>query len=297
MYHLPVMLGPCLEALQIQPDGIYVDVTFGGGGHSKAILERLGPDGRLIGFDQDPDALSNALDDPRFLLIESNFRFLHKMLRMEGITEVDGILADLGVSSHQLDEVSRGFTHRTNTTLDMRMSQAGKKDAAYVLNHYTEEELVRVFSEYGEVRNSKTLAREIVDSRSQRSFDSTEQLILILERVAMGEKHKYLSTVFQALRIEVNEEMETLAELLEASLKVLKSQGRLVVLTYHSLEDRLVKNFMKTGQTDGTLIQDDFGRIERPFKVLTKKPILPDPSESKANPRSRSAKLRIAEKN
>jgi 16S rRNA (cytosine1402-N4)-methyltransferase len=296
VYHVPVMLKESLEGMALKADGVYVDLTFGGGGHSREILKCLGEEGRLYGFDQDPDAAINLLNDKRFTFIPSNFRYMSNMLRLEGVRQVDGILADLGLSSFQIDEVSRGFMHRETASLDMRMSKTGELDAGRILNTYSETELTEIFSRYGEVRNSKTLAREIIKERQRAPFKTNDQLTLLLERIALGEKHRYFSQVFQALRIEVNQEFEALKEMLEMAKLVLKPGGRLVVLTYHSLEDKLVKNYIKSGTFDGSHIQDDFGRIERPFKVITKKPILPGAAELRNNSRSRSAKLRIAEK-
>jgi 16S rRNA (cytosine1402-N4)-methyltransferase len=296
MYHIPVMLERCVSALVTDVDGIYVDVTFGGGGHSRKILEVLSRSGKLYGFDQDKDAAANCPGDDRFKLFEANFRYLERYLRLEGIRQVDGILADLGVSSFQLDEVERGFTHRANTKLDMRMNQSGEKSAMDVLNTYTEEQLWRVFGNYGEVRNSKTLAKAIVVHRQQQRIKTVDDLMVVLSQHIMGDRHRYLSQVFQALRIEVNEEMESLKDMLEGAAKVLKPGGRLVVLSYHSLEDRIVKNFIKTGTFDGEPIKDEYGRIDRPFHVLTKKPEIADAEELRQNSRSRSAKLRIAEK-
>lgn len=296
MYHIPVLYAESLDGLVKDPNGIYVDVTFGGGGHSRGILERLSEDGKLYGFDQDPDALANVPEDDRFKLFSANFRYFDRYLRLDKVQEVDGILADLGVSSHQFDRVERGFTHRANTNLDMRMSQVGEKTAEYVLGHYSEADLWRVMGEYGEVRNAKTLARHIVQSRQMQPIKTVDDLIGVLEGCMMGDRHRYLSQVFQALRIEVNEEMESLQELLTASLKMLKPGGRLVVISYHSLEDRLVKHFMKSGTFDGELIKDDFGKIFRPFQVITKKPEQANAKEIRENSRARSAKLRIAEK-
>ncbi len=296
MYHRPVMLQECLDGLAIRPDGVYVDLTFGGGGHARGILERLGPSGRLIGFDQDPDAVANAPQDTRFALVRANFRHLVRMLRLEGLRQVDGILADLGVSSHQLDDAERGFTHREDTCLDMRMSREGSPDAAGLLNSYSEQALQEVLSRYGEVRNAKTLAQALVAARRVQRLETTGQLLEILDANRMGDRHRYFSQVFQALRIEVNDEMGALQEMLQGCLEVLRPGGRLVVLTYHSLEDRPVKNFLKAATFDGSFIQDEFGHIARPFKAVTRKPLLPGGDEIRANSRARSAKLRIAEK-
>jgi len=296
MYHVPVLLEACLDGLVKDPNGVYVDVTFGGGGHSRGILGRLSDSGRLLAFDQDPDAAANLPNDSRLKLYQANFRYLERYMRLEGSLKVDGILADLGVSSHQFDLVDRGFTHRANASLDMRMSQAGSKTASEVLMVYREEELWRMFGEYGEVRNAKTLARKVVEARDRFPLKSVDDLMVVLDGCVMGDRHRYLSQVFQALRIEVNEEMESLKEMLDGALKVLKPGGRLVVLSYHSLEDRLVKYFMKNGTFDGEQIKDDFGKIYRPFQIITKKPELANADEIRQNSRARSAKLRIAEK-
>jgi len=296
MYHVPVLFKECMDGLIVNPDGVYVDVTFGGGGHSRGILDRLTEQGRLLAFDQDPDAAANLPKDSRIKLYQANFRYLERYMRLEGNLKVDGVLADLGVSSHQFDEIDRGFTHRANAKLDMRMSQSGEKTASDILMNYREEDLWHMFGDYGEVRNSKTLARHIVESRARSPIKTVDDLVSVLEGCMMGDRHRYLSQVFQALRIEVNEEMESLKEMLRASLNVLKPGGRLVVLSYHSLEDRLVKYFMKNGTFDGEQIKDDFGKIHRPFQVITKKPELADADEIRQNSRSRSAKLRIAEK-
>lgn len=290
------MLQECLDGLAIRPDGAYVDLTFGGGGHARGILERLGASGRLIGFDQDPDAIANAPQDARFTLVRANFRHLVRMLRLEGLRQVDGVLADLGVSSHQLDDAERGFTHREDTRLDMRMSREGSPDAAELLNNYSEQALQEVLSRYGEVRNAKTLAQTLVAARRVQRLETTGQLLEILDANRMGDRHRYFSQVFQALRIEVNDEMGALQEMLQGCLEVLRPGGRLVVLTYHSLEDRPVKNFLKAATFDGSFIQDEYGHIARPFKAVAKKPLLPGKDEIRANSRARSAKLRIAEK-
>lgn len=296
-YHQPVLLNECLDGLAIKPDGTYVDVTFGGGGHSRAILERLGKEGRLFSFDQDKDAAKNVINDPRFTFIPQNFMYMKNFLRMYEATQVDGILADLGVSSHQFDEAGRGFSIRFDAELDMRMNQSSKKTAATVLNEYEEHELKRIFREYGEVDNAGRLVKLIADARMLSPIENTEQLKNVI--AACTPKHKenqYLAKVFQALRIEVNEEMQVLKEMLQQSLELLKPGGRLVVMSYHSLEDRLVKNFMKSGNMEGEQVKDFFGNISRPFELITKKPVTPSEQEIEKNSRSRSAKLRIAEK-
>ncbi|MDX1943574.1 MAG: 16S rRNA (cytosine(1402)-N(4))-methyltransferase RsmH [Saprospiraceae bacterium] len=295
-YHLPVLAKESIEMLQIKPDGIYVDATFGGGGHSKLILEELGDKGRLFGFDQDEDTVANVLGDPRFTFVHNNFRYLKRFLKLHGAKEVDSILADLGVSSHQLDEASRGFSYRFDAELDMRMNQQGERSAADVVNIYTAEDLQRVFSEYGEVRNARTLAQSIVEARQTREIRTIADFLAIMEPLIRGQRLRYLSQVFQALRIEVNDEMGALQEFLEQSLEVLKPGGRLVVITYHSIEDRIVKNFLKTGNREGEVKKDFYGNIERPFVVITKNAIEPSDAEIKENPRARSARLRVGEK-
>ena len=296
MYHWPVMLEECMDALNILPNGVYVDVTFGGGGHSKAILEKLGANGKLIAFDQDQDAVANTLVDPRFTLVPHNFRHLKRFLKLEGVKEVDGVLADLGISSHQIDQPDRGFAFRFEAPIDMRMNRSIDLTAVDVLNQYKEEDLQRIFSDYGEVRNAKTLARNIITERQVRPLQSTNDLVNLLEPIVFGQKQKYLAQVFQAIRVEVNDEIGALEELLAQTTEVLKPGGRLVVMSYHSIEDRIVKRFMKTGNTKGELIKDFYGNITRPFNVITKKAIVATSEEQKSNPRSRSAKLRIAEK-
>ena len=296
-YHVPVMLQECIDALAIKPDGIYVDVTFGGGGHSKEILKHLGPKGRLIAFDQDPDAVKNALDDPRFTLIHQNFRFLKNYLRLEGVRSVDGILADLGVSSHQFDDADRGFSIRFDADLDMRMDQVSDLDARKVLRTYAEEDLHRIFGMYGEIINAKTLAKTIVTARLNQEINTVAELKEVIKKlVPKGKEHKYHAQVFQALRIEVNKELEALQEFLEQTVGVLKESGRLVVMSYHSLEDRLVKNFMAKGKFKGEVEKDFFGNEIKPFKVISRKAIVANGEELARNNRARSAKLRIAEK-
>lgn len=297
VYHVPVMLHECMEALEIKPDGVYVDVTFGGGGHSREILRRLGPAGRLIAFDQDPDALRNKIDDDRFVLIHQNFRFLKNYLRLEGIKQVDGVLGDLGVSSHQFDDADRGFSIRFDADLDMRMDQVSDLDARKVLNTYPEDELHRIFGMYGEVQNAKSLAKTIVTARLTKSIETVAELKEVIKRmVPRGKEHKYHAQVFQALRIEVNKELEALQEFLLQTISVLKPGGRLVIMSYHSLEDRLVKNFMLKGKFKGEVEKDFFGNEIKPFKVVTRKAITASEVELAENNRSRSAKLRVAEK-
>ena len=296
-YHIPVMLQACMDGLAIKPDGVYVDVTFGGGGHSKEILSLLGPSGRLFAFDQDPDALENAIDDDRFRLIHQNFRFLKNNLRFAGVTQVDGILADLGISSHQIDDGSRGFSTRFDADLDMRMGQVGELDAKKIVNEYSEEELHRIFGMYGEIINAKTLARAIATARLIEPISTINQLKNVAEKVAPKRKeNKYYAQLFQALRIEVNKELEALEAFLQQSAEVLKPGGRLVVMSYHSLEDRLVKNFMQKGKFRGEVEKDFYGNEIKPFKVITRKVITASEDEIEKNARARSAKLRVAEK-
>lgn len=295
-YHVPVMAKESLDGLAIAKAGVYVDATFGGGGHSRLILEALGEKGRLLGFDQDKDALANVPEDDRFTFVQHNFRFLRRFLKLYGIRQVDGILADLGVSSHQLDEGSRGFSYRFDHDLDMRMNQSDGATAADLLNTYTEDELVRIFSEYGEVRNSKTLAAGIVQARQGKPVRTVGDFLAAIDPFIRGARWKYLSQVFQALRIEVNDEMGALEDFLQQCLEVLKPGGRLVIIAYHSLEDRLAKNFLKSGNLRGEQEKDFYGNIYRPFKVITRKALLPTPEEIEINPRARSAKLRVGEK-
>ena len=295
-YHTSVLLHESIDGLAIELNGIYVDATFGGGGHSKEILKRLGAEGKLFGFDQDEDAKRNAPDDERFRLVQANFSELKRFLRLHDALPVDGILADLGVSSWQFDTAERGFSYRFDGPLDMRMNRMAEKTAAEVLNEYTAEQLQKMFSEYGEVRNSKTLALAIADAREQKEFETIADLLTVCDANQAGERHKYLAQVFQAIRIEVNDELGALKRLLEQSMEVLKSGGRLSVITFHSLEDRLVKNFMKNGSFEDEPVKDFYGNIERKFKVITKKPVEASEKEKKGNSRSRSAKLRVAEK-
>jgi 16S rRNA (cytosine1402-N4)-methyltransferase len=296
MYHSPVLLQETVAGLNIKPDGIYVDVTFGGGGHSKEILKQLGENGKLIAFDQDKDALNNAIDDPRFLLINENFSLIQKFLRFYKLDKVDGILADLGVSSHQFDEASRGFSTRFDGILDMRMNQNKPIDAKFIINEYEEKELKRVFYDYGELRAAAGMASAIVNARIKEPIETSEQLKSVLARFLPAAKtHKILAQIYQAIRIEVNEELEALKTLLVASKDLLNPNGRLSVISYHSLEDRLVKRFMKNGLFEGEPEKDVFGNTNVPFKMIEKL-IIPSHEEIKINNRARSAKLRIAEK-
>jgi len=295
-YHNPVLLHETVDGLNIKPDGIYVDVTFGGGGHSKEILKRLGPNGKLFGFDQDEDALENALPDERFTLIHENFRYIKRFLRFHGVKSVDGILADLGVSSHQFDVPERGFSTRFEADLDMRMSKRNELDAYKVINEYDEANLKRVFADYGELKVAPALARTIVDAREKKDIKTSEELKTVLSKYLPEKvKNKVLAQIYQAIRIEVNQEMEVLKEFLEQSLEILKPEGRLSVISYHSLEDRLVKRFMKNGMFEGEPERDFFGNFSVPFKLVGKL-IVPTDEEIKINNRARSAKLRIAEK-
>lgn len=296
-YHVPVLLQEAIDALKIQPSGIYVDCTFGGGGHSKAILERLGPAGKLVAFDQDPDARKNLPDDPRVLFVPHNFRHLTRFLKLHHIDQVDGVLADLGVSSHQFDEPERGFSTRFEGPLDMRMDPVQQLTASFVLQTYSESKLHKMFELYGEVTNAKTLAATIVAQRLQCTFQTIQQLKQALQGIVKGNPHKYYAQVFQALRIEVNDELNVLKELLEQLPGVLKKGGRAALISFHSLEDRLVKNFFKQGSFQEEIYNPyTTGKPENLFRILTKKPIEPGPDELKKNPRSRSARLRVAEK-
>ena len=296
-YHIPVLLNEVIEALRIKPDGAYVDCTFGGGGHSKAILEKLSEKGKLVVFDQDEDAKMNLSEDPRILFIPHNFRHLKRFLRLHNILSVDGIMADLGVSSHQFDEAGRGFSIRYNAELDMRMDQRQALTAFNVVNTYSEEKLHRIFEEYGEVSNAKTLARTIVQVRASSSLKTIDDFRNALRGIVKGNPNKYFARVFQALRIEVNDELLSLKELLQQVTALLNPGGRVTIITFHSLEDRLVKNFFRRGTFDEPE-ENPFITTEtkNELKVITKKPIIPTESEIKKNPRSRSAKLRVAEK-
>lgn len=294
MYHVPVLLKESIEALAIQPGGVYVDVTFGGGGHSREILKHLGEKGSLFGFDQDEDAARNLLEDKRFTFIPHNFRHLKRYLRLEGVKQVDGILADLGVSGHQFDEAERGFSFRFDTDLDMRMDQNAPLTAQEILKRYSAEELQRVFGEYGEVRNARTLAQAIVKARALQAPATAGELLHIMEPHIVGKRNRYLAQVFQALRMEVNDETGALRDLLQQCAEVLKPGGHLVVISYHSLEDRLVKNMFKKGNVEGKDEADIYGRRSLPFNALNNKPVEPTEEEIELNPRARSAKMRSA---
>ena len=295
-YHNPVLLKETVDGLNIKPDGVYVDVTFGGGGHSKEILKRLGPNGRLFGFDQDEDAIANTLPDNRFTLIPENFRYIKRFLRFYGVKSVDGILADLGVSSHQFDVPERGFSTRFDADLDMRMSKKNELDAYKVVNEYDEANLKRVFLDYGELKIAPALARTIIEAREKKTISTTDELKMVLMKYLPEQfKNKILAQIYQAIRIEVNQEMDVLKEFLEQSLEILKPEGRLSVISYHSLEDRLVKRFIKNGMFEGEPERDFFGNFSVPFKSVEKL-IVPSDKEIKENNRARSAKLRVAEK-
>lgn len=308
-YHVPVLLKESVDGLNIQSGGVYVDVTFGGGGHSSEILSRLDEQAHLYSFDQDADAEQNVMrsevgaerrfvDDPRFTFVRSNFRYLKNWMRYYGVESINGLLADLGVSSHHFDDESRGFSFRFDAQLDMRMNKRAGKTAADIVNDYDEEALANLFYLYGEIKQSRRLAAAIVKARSQQRIATTQDLLGILEPISKREREKKdLAKVFQALRIEVNHEMDALKEMLKSATELLKPGGRLSVITYHSLEDRIVKNIMKTGNVEGKRIQDFYGRIETPFTLINNKVIVPSKNEQQENPRSRSAKLRIAEKN
>ncbi len=297
MYHNPVMLHEAVDGLNIKPDGVYIDVTFGGGGHSREILKRLGKNGKLIAFDQDEDALLNAIDDPRFLLLNNNFSYLKNFLKYYKAMPVDGILADLGVSSHQFDMAERGFSTRFNSQLDMRMNQKQELSARRIVNEYDQQRLSEIFWHYGEISNGRQLAGEIINFRKDREIQTTNDLKeAIAKQIDKKNEIKYLAKVFQALRIEANMEMEVLKEFLKQGLAVLRPKGRLVVISYHSLEDRLVKNFFKSGNFAGIIEKDFFGNMNVPFNLISKKPLIPGETEINENSRARSAKLRIAEK-
>ncbi len=296
MYHNPVMLKESVDGLNIQPNGIYVDVTFGGGGHSKAILDQL-KGGRLIAFDQDADALTNAFDDPRFTLIHQNFKYLKNFLRLHQAAKIDGLIADLGVSSHQFDIPERGFSTRNDGELDARMDKRNERTAATLINTYSVNDLTRIFRLYGELKNAYSISKRIVEARSSTPINTVDELKLCLSpHVPRHRENKFYAQVFQALRIEVNEELEALESLLKQCIEVLKPGGRLVVLSYHSLEDRLVKNFIKSGNFEGKIVKDFYGNIISPLKIITRKPIIAADDEIEINNRARSAKLRIAEK-
>jgi 16S rRNA (cytosine1402-N4)-methyltransferase len=295
-YHTSVLLQACIDNLNIKPDGVYVDLTFGGGGHSAHILKQLGPDGKLFAFDQDEDALKNSLKDPRFTLIPQNFRYVKSYLRLNGISKVDGILGDLGVSSHQFDEASRGFSIRFDAELDMRMNQQNELTAKKIVNEYDPKQLVQIFKEYAEIHNAAKLVNNIVEARKEKEISTTGDLKEVIKNCTPKfEEHKYLAKVFQALRIEVNQEMEALKECLTQCVELLEKGARLVVISYHSLEDRMVKNIIRAGNVEGKEEKDIiYGTGKKVFKNLTSKPILPDEEEIKNNTRARSAKLRVA---
>lgn len=296
-YHVPVLLNESIEALDINPDGIYVDVTFGGGGHSRAILEKLSARGHLFSFDQDLDAMKNAFQDDRFTFVRSNFMYLKNFLKYYGVEKIDGLLADLGVSSHHFDDEERGFSFRFNAPLDMRMNKSTSVSAADVLNTYPESKLTNIFSLYGELSNAKKIAHTIVQKRNDNPIIDTNQLLDIVKPYFMREREKKdLAKLFQALRIEVNNEMLVLRKMLNQTAEVMNSNGKLVVITYHSLEDRIVKNFIKSGNCEGDIQKDFYGNIISPFKALNNKVITPSEIEMNANPRSRSAKMRVAVK-
>ncbi|MCK5171642.1 MAG: 16S rRNA (cytosine(1402)-N(4))-methyltransferase RsmH [Bacteroidales bacterium] len=295
-YHTPVLLKESINGLQIKPDGIYVDVTFGGGGHSREIIKHINK-GKLVAFDQDDDALPNLIDDERFVFVNHNFRFLKNFLKYHKIDQVDGLLADLGVSSHHFDDPDRGFSFRFDGELDMRMNQSAKTSAKNVVNEYEEGRLAKIFWEYGELKNSRKLAKAIVDQRRNKKIETIKEFTdVLMPYLPKYAEHKFLAKVFQALRIEVNREMEFLKDMLFQTIEVIKPGGRLVVITYHSLEDRIVKNFIKNGLFEGEVEKDFFGNVEVPFKAVNRKIIVPDEDEIKENNRARSAKLRIAEK-
>ena len=296
-YHVPVLLKESVDGLSIHPGGVYVDVTFGGGGHSREILSRIGGDGHLYGFDQDADAQRNIIDNGHFTFVCSNFRYLKNWMRYYGVDGVDGLLADLGVSSHHFDDESRGFSFRFDSPLDMRMNKRAGKTAADIVNDYAEEQLADIFYLYGEMRNARSIAAAVAKARAQKRIETTTDFMAVVEPFFRREREKKdMAKLFQALRIEVNHEMDALKEMLQAATEVLKPGGRLSVITYHSLEDRIVKNVMKAGNAEGKVQQDFFGRIDTPFRLVNNKVIVPTAEEQERNPRSRSAKLRIAEK-
>ncbi|MBQ8154650.1 MAG: 16S rRNA (cytosine(1402)-N(4))-methyltransferase RsmH [Prevotella sp.] len=296
-YHIPVLLQESIDGLDIKPGGIYVDVTFGGGGHSREILSRIGSKGHLYSFDQDADAEKNIIDDKRFTFVRSNFRFLRNWMQYYQIEQIDGLLADLGVSSHHFDDETRGFSFRFDAPLDMRMNKRAGKTAADIVNEYDETKLANVFYLYGEMKNSRRISNAIITFRQQKRIETTGDLISATEKLMRTEKEKKdLARLFQALRIEVNHEMDALRDMLYGASHLLKEGGRLCIITYHSLEDRIVKNVMKTGNAEGKLEQDFFGHISCPFRLVNNKVITPQENELQNNPRSRSAKLRIAEK-
>lgn len=296
-YHVPVLLNESIDGLAIKPNGIYVDVTFGGGGHSKEILRRLGKKGHLYSFDQDPDAEKNIVNDDRFTFVRSNFRYLKNWMRYYGVDHIDGLLADLGVSSHHFDDETRGFSFRFDAPLDMRMNKRAGTTAAEILNNYDEEQLADIFYIYGELKNARKIAAAITKARNKKRIETTDDFLHVTEKLFQREREKKeMAKMFQALRIEVNHEMDALKEMLNGAMETLCEGGRLSVITYHSLEDRIVKNMMKAGNVEGKVKQDFFGRIEAPFRLVNNKVIVPSDEEQQQNPRSRSAKLRVAEK-
>ena len=296
-YHVPVLLNESIDGLAIKPDGIYVDVTFGGGGHSKEILRRLGKKGHLYSFDQDPDAEKNIVNDDRFTFVRSNFRYLKNWMRYYGVDHIDGLLADLGVSSHHFDDETRGFSFRFDAPLDMRMNKRAGTTAAEILNNYDEEQLADIFYIYGELKNARKIAAAITKARNEKRIETTDDFLHVTEKLFQREREKKeMAKMLQALRIEVNHEMDALKEMLNGAMETLCEGGRLSVITYHSLEDRIVKNMMKAGNVEGKVKQDFFGRIEAPFRLVNNKVIVPSDEEQQQNPRSRSAKLRVAEK-
>lgn len=296
-YHVPVLLGESIDGLNIKPGGIYVDVTFGGGGHSREIVSRLTGGAHLFSFDQDADAELNIINDDRFTFVRSNFRYIKNWMRYHGIDHIDGLLADLGVSSHHFDDETRGFSFRFDAPLDMRMNKRAGATAADIVNNYDEQELADVFFLYGELKNARRIAAALAKGRSQQRIETTNQFMQAVEKLFKQEREKKeMAKLFQALRIEVNHEMDALRDMLRGATELLAPGGRLSVITYHSLEDRIVKNVMKTGNAEGKMKQDFFGRIETPFKLVNNKVIIPTQEEQERNPRSRSAKLRIAEK-
>ena len=297
-YHVSVLLKESVDGLDIQPDGIYVDVTFGGGGHSREILSRLGTNGRLFGFDRDADAESNIMNDDRFTFVRSNFRYLKNWMRFHEVEKIDGLLADLGVSSHHFDDETRGFSFRFDAPLDMRMNKRAGMTAADVLNNYTEEQLADIFYLYGELKNARKIASVVVKARQDSPIETTGQLLQLTEKIFAREREKKeVTKLFQALRIEVNHEMDALREMLNSACQLLRPGGRMSVITYHSLEDRIVKNMMRAGNAEGKVEQDFFGRAKSPLHLINNRVIVPTDDELQRNPRSRSAKLRIAEKN
>lgn len=297
VYHVPVLLKACVDGLQVKPDGVYADLTFGGGGHSREILSHLDEGGHLYGFDQDADALRNAIPDGRFTFVRSNFRYLRNWMRYYGVEQLDGVLADLGVSSHHFDDGERGFSFRFEGRLDMRMNRSGRLTAADVVNEYAEERLADIFYLYGELKNARKLAACLVKARAAGRIETTEDFVEAVKPLMGRDREKKdLAKAFQALRIEVNKEMDALREMLSAVADLLRPGGRLVVLSYHSLEDRMVKNLIKTGNVEGRRVEDFYGNVDCPFRAVNNKVIVPDEAEQAENPRSRSAKLRIAEK-